>query len=219
MFDPLSTLFPATLTYQLQRDPWVADTLSGMSNVTSVILAGGRAERMGRDKALVEFRGRPMIAHVAAALRSASMDVVVVGRESVRGEEHVVPDVDGLGGGPAVGLATAFRHVADDDLFVVAVDQPLLRPETIQGLLACPGSAVVPVADGHPQVTCALYRRACHQPLESALAAGKSTLRRRLGSVETTLVGRDIWSDWGADGRSWLSLDTPEAVRRAEALL
>jgi molybdopterin-guanine dinucleotide biosynthesis protein A len=189
-----------------------------MSTVTGVILAGGQAKRMGSDKALVEFRGLPMIRQVASALRAAGLDVLVVGRDWVPDGEEVVPDVDGLGGGPAVGLLTAFRHLPASDLLLVAVDQPLLRPETIRHLVALDGAAVVPEADGHPQVTCALYRQECHEALEVALASGQSKLRRLLLSVETNLVLRNVWATWGEDGRSWLSLDTPEAVRKAEAL-
>jgi hypothetical protein len=44
-------------------------------------------------------------------------------------------------------------------------------------------------------------------------------LRVMLGEVNTTYVGEDVWSAWGEDGSSWLSLDTPEAVRVAEATL
>lgn len=174
---------------------------------------------MGSDKALVEFRGAPMLDQVAGALHAAQLDVLVVGRENSPSGDAVVPDVVGLGGGPAVGLATAFRHVDKGDLFVVAVDQPLLQTATITHLLSLPGEAVVPIANGHPQVTCALYRRSCQEPLERMLAAGQSKLRHLLTVVAASQVHETEWSAWGEDGRSWLSLDTPEAVKNAEALL
>ena len=170
---------------------------------------------MGRDKALVSFRGEPMISHVATALTTAGLDVLVVGREIDSHRSTV--DVPGLGGGPAIGLLTAFRHV-DSDLFLVAVDQPLLRPETVRSLLESDHEAVVPMAGGHPQVTCAVFRRACHQPLETAVAAGEYKLRRLLDRVDTGFIPESTWAEWGEDGRSWLSLDTPQAVSEAEAL-
>jgi molybdopterin-guanine dinucleotide biosynthesis protein A len=171
---------------------------------------------MGSDKALVPFQGLPMIQQVAAALRRSDLEVLVVGRDSVAGLD-AIPDLPGHKGGPAVGLLSAFNHLATDVL-LVAVDQPLLRPETAQELLARPGDAVVPQADGHPQVTCALFRRSCYEPLRELLAAGETKLRRLLDRVDATLVAEDTWSKWGEDGRSWMSLDTPQAVRDAEAL-
>lgn len=188
-----------------------------VKDITGVILAGGRARRMGSDKALVPFQGRPMIQQVATALQASGLQVVVVGRYSFA-ELDAVPDLPGHGGGPAVGLLSAFGHI-DKDAFLVAVDQPLLRPETVRQLLTLPGDAVVPSAAGHPQVTCALFRRSCYLPLQELLASGETKLRRLLDRVDATLVPKHTWSNWGEDGRSWMSLDTPQAVRNAEALL
>ena len=143
--------------------------------------------------------------------------MVVVGRSEAIGGYPTISDLPGLGGGPAVGLLSAFAHYPNRDIFLVAVDQPLLRVETVIRMLELPGDAVVAVADSHPQVTCALYRRACRRTLEAMLGEGQSKLRRLLDLIEPTLVGKDTWSDWGEDGSSWLSLDTPEALRSAEA--
>lgn len=176
---------------------------------------------MGRDKALVELRGRPLILHVFAALQGAGLEVLIVGREDAPSgitSIPAIPDVADFGGGPAVGLLTAFQYLESSDVFLVAVDQPLLRPETVTELLGLPGAAVVPQANGHPQVTCALYRKECHQPLLELLTSGKRKLRLLLPTVETTVVDESLWSSWGEKGGSWLSLDTPQAVADVEAL-
>ena len=173
---------------------------------------------MGRDKALVEFHGAPMIRQVAAALSEPGLEILVVGRTDPIEGLTAIPDSPGLGGGPAAGLVTALRHTSVAGVFMTAVDQPLLRPETIRAMLALPGDVVVPIADGHPQVTCAVYRNGCFDPLEEMLAAGEQKLRRLLDRVNTTRVDEKVWSTWGEDGRSWMSLDTPQAVRDAEAL-
>lgn len=189
----------------------------GMTDPIGAVLAGGSGRRMGQDKAAVQFRGRPLLDHVAGALVSAGLEVVVVGRDQPIGEYPAVSDISGLGAGPAVGLLSAFAHYPGRDVFLAAVDQPLLRSETIRGLLAMAGDAVVPVADSHPQVTCALYRAPCHNVLEGMLGGGQAKLRRLLDLIAPTMVGRETWSEWGEDGISWLSLDTPEALRAAEA--
>ena len=186
-----------------------------MSDVTGVILAGGSASRMGQDKAFVRFRGAAMVTHVAASLTAAGLDVIVVGRGEPLNGLRAVPD-DGVSGrGPMAGMVTGLR-TAGTDIFLVAVDQPLLRPETITAILRLPGDAVVPRADGHPQVTCALYRQSCLEPAVTSLATGELKLRRMLDKVATNYIEPDVWSDWGEDGRSWLSLDTPDAVAAAE---
>ena len=173
---------------------------------------------MGADKALVRFRDVPMLHHVAAAINEAELEVLIVGRKAAVAGYSAVPDLPHLGGGPAVGLLTALRQDRETDVFVVAVDQPLLRPATITAMLDIEGDAVVPMEQGHPQVTCALCRQACHDPLAEALATGQRKLRRLLDTVATAYVAEDTWRGWGEDGSSWLSLDTPDAVREAEAL-
>ena len=170
---------------------------------------------MGSDKALVPFRGAPMISHVADALRRADLDVLVVGRE-IDNHEWVL-DAEGPGGGPLVGLLTALRS-SGSDVFLAAVDQPLLQPETVRRLIDQPGDAVVPFQAGHPQVTCSVFRATCRDAVERLVADGERKLRLLLGEVSTTRVTESAWATWGEDGRSWLSLDTPDAVRRAEAL-
>ncbi len=185
-----------------------------------VILAGGAATRMGADKAMFAFAGKPMIDHVAAALEEAGLAVVIAGRAGLVRGHHAIPDIrDYGGGGPALGLASVLRRFPRTDVFMAAVDQPLLRPATVRELMKISGDAVVPEAGTHPQVTCAVYRHQCLPVLEEMLREGESKLRSLLPRVTTTLVPETRWTAWGEDGRSWRSLDTPEEVRDAEALL
>jgi molybdopterin-guanine dinucleotide biosynthesis protein A len=191
-----------------------------MDSTLGVIAAGGAGTRMGVDKATVELGGRTLLQHVAGALESAGLPVIVSGRPGLFHNHEAVPDIaDFGGGGPALGLLSVFRKFDRADLFLVAVDQPLLRPETVTRLLRIPGDAVLPVVGEHPQVTCGLYRHVCREPLEAMLADGIFKLRRLLPRVTTSLVPESEWRQWGEDGRSWLSLDTPQALREAEALL
>lgn len=189
-----------------------------MNDTIGVILAGGRATRMGRDKALVTFRGKPMITHVADSLRGAGLEVLVVGRSDSIAGLATIPDAGESGQGPMAGMVTALHAAEGHAVFLAAVDQPLLRPETVSAIVNSPGDAVVPIAGGHPQVTCAVYRPPCLAPAQAALAAGEMKLRRMLDKVAATYVTEETWSAWGEDGRSWLSLDTPAALANAEEL-
>jgi len=184
------------------------------------ILAGGRATRMGVDKALVRFEGRPMIEHVASAIVAAGYEPLVVGRESAPGGLEAVPDDVGTTQGPAGGLATALRIAGGRPVILVATDQPLLRPETLRALLRLDGIAVVPVDLKTRQTTCSIYRSDMAEPLLALMANHpRPSLQRLLNGVSVREVPPTEWRQWGEDGRSWRSLDTPDAVTEAERWL
>jgi molybdopterin-guanine dinucleotide biosynthesis protein A len=172
---------------------------------------------MGTDKALVPFGERPMVEWVAAALGDVVGDVVVVGRAEPLAGIPAVPDPRPGPRGPLPGLAAALRHAAGRAVVLVAVDQPLVRPETLRGLVGLlDGDAVVPIDGGIRQTTCAVY--------PGAWADAADAEDRALGSIQSLLdrlphleVGPGEWASWGEDGRSWHSIDTPEAAARAAA--
>ncbi len=197
----------------------VAAVTSNTEQALGAILVGGASTRMGTDKAGVAFGESVMLEWVAAALREAGCEVVVVGREEPGFDLQGVPDDDESWSGPAAGLATALRLAAGRPVALVATDQPLIRSDTIRSLLDIEADAVVPVDEGVRQTTCAVYRAACEEPLHRMRAEGAPSLQRLLRVVEAREVGADEWESWGEDGRSWWSLDTPEDVAAAESFL
>jgi molybdopterin-guanine dinucleotide biosynthesis protein A len=180
------------------------------------ILAGGAGRRMGRDKALVELGGRPLIAHVAIALAAAGCEPIAVGRAEPVAGIPAIPDDSGQG--PAAGLLTALRVAGGRPVFLVATDQPLLRSETVAALLQVRGAAAVPLAADTRQVLCAVYRAECREPLEALLATDPApSLQRLLDDLPFRGVLEAEWRGWGEDGRSWRSIDTPDDLAAVEA--
>ncbi|SMQ95246.1 molybdenum cofactor guanylyltransferase [Xanthomonas fragariae] len=101
---------------------------------TGVVLAGGRSSRMGHDKALLLWRGRPLIAHMQLLLGDAGAQEVLISgdRTGYPGIADIQPDL-----GPLGGLASVIDHVADASILVVVpVDMPLLSTPLLQKLLA-----------------------------------------------------------------------------------
>lgn len=176
-----------------------------------VVLAGGESKRMGADKALVEVGGRPMIDWVLESLGRVCARVVVSGRADGHGHE-TLPDPDGAHRGPLSGLVAALDAFPDSSLALVAVDQPWIRADTIEQLGALVDElAAVPVEGGVRQTTCAVYPAGLAEAARRELAGGGS-----LQSLLDVAAFRPVvdWREWGEDGRSWYSADTPEAVRR-----
>lgn len=120
-------------------------------SVTAIVLAAGEGTRMKskRPKVVHEVLGRPMVQWVVEAARQAGVDrtVVVVGNgaEQVEALFASDPDVEcvlqeqRLGTGHAVRVALEASGVAEGQVLVLCGDTPLLRPQTLAGLVGASG--------------------------------------------------------------------------------
>jgi molybdopterin-guanine dinucleotide biosynthesis protein A len=166
------------------------------------VLAGGRSSRMGAEKAGVVIAGKTMQHHVLAAADATGLDMIVVGGAGG------VADRRGSHLGPLAGLEAALSAAAGSAVIIAGVDQPWLRTETLLALAAADGDAVVPVDDGHLQVTCARYGHGCLAAVTALLDSGGRSLRQLVHRLQATIVAEAEWRQWGEDGRSWFSVNT-----------
>lgn len=107
------------------------------SRVSGVILAGGRARRMGgQDKGLVELAGVPMVRFVLEALQSQVAGVLInANRNLERYAQLGVPVIaDAFEGylGPLAGMASAVGAVETEYLVTVPCDSPFLPADLVQ---------------------------------------------------------------------------------------
>jgi molybdopterin-guanine dinucleotide biosynthesis protein A len=172
---------------------------------------------MGQDKAMVLLRGITLLERVATTLTEVGIDVVVAGPRRSGFDLPVVKDATGRG--PVAGLVGALDALPGRDLFVVGVDQPLLRAETVSGLLEIAGTVVAPVAQGVPQVTCSVYRASAVAPARIVLRSARASLRAVADAAAASLVAEEQWRSWGEDGRSWTSINTGADLVAMEARL
>jgi molybdopterin-guanine dinucleotide biosynthesis protein A len=142
------------------------------------VLAGGRSSRMGRDKALLPFRGGLLGEMVARAVAEAAGSAVLVGNTAL-GEKLGFPAIPDLypGEGPLAGILAALAHTTADWNLIVACDMPGLTAGFLGGLLdgaERAGAAVLLPAGpaGRPEPLCAVYRRRSRAPIEAAFQRG-----------------------------------------------
>ncbi len=177
-----------------------------------VMLAGGSSRRMGTDKALIEIEGRHIAEIVASALREATDGMVVAGRPDGWLGLPGIPDLSEERRGPLAGLLAVAGANPDRQLLVVGVDQPWVRPQTLANIVRLTGDLpVVPVDDGTRQTLCASYPAGLHHQIREEYEASGS-IQSLLDLVSFEPVVETSWQAWGEDGRSWYSVDTPEAL-------
>jgi molybdopterin-guanine dinucleotide biosynthesis protein A len=94
--------------------------------VHGFVLAGGKSSRMGRDKALMELAGKPLIRHVVKKLRRVCMDVrILSNNDELEAFAPIVRDIH-PGCGPMSGMEAGLRHSIFEWNLFMAVDMPFL---------------------------------------------------------------------------------------------
>lgn len=161
-------------------------------DIVGVILAGGKSRRMGTNKALLPYRGQPLIEHIAKVMQEVFERVIVVADEREAYQFlnlRVYPDIH-KDCGPLGGIHAAFHHSDANALFVVSCDLPGLMPNLIEYILSVDAHApaVVPAADEKVHPLCGLYRRKMLPQIEQAIQDGVLALRALLENVGAVTV-------------------------------
>ena len=189
--------------------------------VLAVVLAAGGSTRMGRPKQLAELDGRPLLAHVLAAVDAAPVDRVVVAlggaAEAVleqvdlgRAEPLVV---DGWAAGMGHVLASTLAKAGDDWEAVVVLlgDQPLVPGGAVARVVEAWRSGAGPVVTatyggrpGHPRLfdrglLPELLRLTGDTGARDLVLAAAATHPDRVHRVEVGDLGSDTDIDVEAD--------------------
>jgi molybdopterin-guanine dinucleotide biosynthesis protein A len=194
-----------------------------MFDVEGFILVGGASRRMGRDKALLDFAGQPLIERIARELSAVVSTVSLVGARQPYGAFKNVPDVYQEWGALG-GIHAALMAAKTDWTAVVACDLPFVTGELFERLVTFRNDmtgAIVPIqADGRPQPVCGLYRAAtCLPEIERLVTAGEHTPRALLANVRTRYVQFEEICDLPAAEHFFINLNRPEDLEKAQALL
>jgi len=150
--------------------------------VNAFVLAGGQSTRMGRDKALIEFRGRPLIEHALAKLRALGFAPnIAANRPDLARYAPIIPD-NYPGSGPLGGIEAALSASNEDLNLFLPIDLPLL-PTALLHWMATRSEqtvaiATIPRLQGRPQPLCAVYHRALLPHAQTALAIGDAKVMR-----------------------------------------
>jgi len=173
--------------------------------VTPIVLAGGQSKRMGRDKALLELDGIPLLTRTCNLGLAVSNVVYVV---SSRDYVGVLPDGcdridDRVLNGPLYAFAEALNQIGDklqtDWILLLSCDLPYLDSDTInQWILQLdqvPDDAIAYLAknsQGFSEVLCGFYRIECKSSLIEYINQGGRSFQRWLSSQN---VAELHWDD------------------------
>ena len=191
-------------------------------STTGLVLAGGLGRRMGgEDKGLVPLAGRPMVAHVLAALRPQVGTILLnANRNQDRYAEFGHPVVaDAVGGflGPLAGVLTALQRCTTEFLVTAPCDAPLVAPDLVARLYAARAATdadLVVASDGERQQPVFLLLRASLvSSLEAYLAGGGRKIDAWFGQLRVAVA------DFSDEPDTFVNVNDPGERQRVEARL
>jgi molybdenum cofactor guanylyltransferase len=193
-------------------------------NVEGFILAGGESSRMGRDKALLELNGEPLIVRAARLLETVVGAPTVVGyREEFRALGLRAIADDAPGAGPLGGIATALHAARASWSLVVACDLPYLTQAWLEFLtgraVESQADVLMPMNERGAEPLCAMYNKSAEARIREALARGTRKITDALAGARIETIEPREWKAFDSEGILFKNMNSPGDYEESKARL
>jgi molybdenum cofactor guanylyltransferase len=189
--------------------------------VNGFVLAGGRSTRMGKDKTLLTYAGRPLVEHATCLLRASGFTPFIIGhRPDLEIYAPVTADLH-PGCGPLGGIETALAATESEWNIIISVDAPLVPPVFLRYLAEraaiTKAPATVPTLAGRIHPLCAVYSKSLLPVIRQAIQMRDYKVQNIIQnhpdidvfSLETVAATRDDWPRMPPLHRWLQNLNTP----------
>ena len=192
------------------------------SDLTGVVLAGGRATRMGgQDKGLLPLQGKPMVAHAVQRLTPQVDTLLINANRNIDQYQQYAAQVvrDDLEGfqGPLAGMLAAIAVARSDYILTVPCDSPLLAADYAARMLRelrQHKADICVASDGERlQPVFALIATALQNDLHAFLSAGERKIDRWFARH------RMVQADFSDTPAMFRNINTPQELAALETEL
>jgi molybdenum cofactor guanylyltransferase len=191
------------------------------TELTGVIIAGGRSKRMGVEKGLVQLGSKPLIMYPVGLLKELCSNVIISANSHAFDfiELDVISD-KAPGNAPMIGIYSALLSAATEYILVLSCDMPFINVDLLQHIINLSGDAKAVIAshDGYAEPLCGIYHHDLIPELELQIAEKKFKLITFLEKVESIYVEINENLLFYNPGL-FLNVNTPGDLERAEMLL
>lgn len=195
-----------------------------ITDVTGVLLAGGKSRRMGEDKRFILVGQRTLFERSCAVLSELFEQVCVVIAQdspSLQAEIPVVrdliPDCGSLGG-----LYTGLRWAQTEHIFLAACDMPFLNPDVIRYMVRLKDQADIVISRWATrlQPTHAVYGPDCLPVIEEMMNLHNKKIHSMIDhpALRVRLIDEREIRQIDRDGRSMFNINTPSDLARARSV-
>jgi len=196
--------------------------------ITSIILAGGRSSRLGREKLAEVIAGKSLIERAVSSLISLSQEIlIVISQKQARStlslytypEAKTVVDLYS-GKGSLIGIYTGLVHSTNFLNLVVACDMPFLNLDLLHYMVkVAPGfDVIIPRIDDQMEPLHAVYSKNCMGPMESLIRQDNLKVTAFFDSVRVRYVEKKELDRFDPERLSFFNINTEADLKRAQML-
>ena len=206
--------------------PWGAGSFD--LTITSIILAGGRSSRLGREKLAEVIAGKSLIERAISRLSALSPEIlIVISQKQARSSlpSYTYPDAKTVVDlypetGSLIGIYTGLVHSSNFLNLVVACDMPFLNLELLRYMVKmAPGfDVVIPRIGDQMEPLHAVYSRNCIGPMEDLIKQGNLKVTGFFDSVKLRYVGEEELDRFDPEHLSFFNINTEADLKRARTL-
>lgn len=168
------------------------------SGLTGIILSGGKSLRMGSEKGLILFKGKPMIEYSVSLLTQLCDEIIICSNNSrydylgFKVVSDIFPDC-----GPIGGLYTGLSESKCQYNLIAPCDVPFLTKELYVSLLQyiAGNNAVIPSYNNEIHPLCGIYSQTCLTVLQSLLSENKFKMLRVVEELGAKIVPFKVDTD------------------------
>ncbi|HET9599808.1 MAG TPA: molybdenum cofactor guanylyltransferase [Anaeromyxobacteraceae bacterium] len=195
------------------------DDAPRLADCTGVLVAGGRASRLGGvPKGLLRIDGEAVAARAARLFGGMFAESLLVANDPAPYASlglRAVPDALPGKGAPG-GLHAALAAARTSWVFLAACDMPFLAEGPIRWLAARRGDAraAAVVWQGRLEPLHAFWARSALPEVDRMVRAGEPSMWQIATAVGARFVTEAEWREIDPDGRAFANANTPEDVER-----
>jgi molybdopterin-guanine dinucleotide biosynthesis protein A len=193
-----------------------------MPEVSAVVLAGGKSQRLGMDKSLLRFEGEWLLQRILSQLSTLSTDLLVVANDGEKLASLKVPVVPDArpGMGPLGGIYSGLQSIRCERGLFVACDMPLLNLQLLQYMvrLSPEFDVVIPRVGDETEPLHAIYSKACLQPVADLLDRGQRRVIHFFDRVRVRYIEPEEIEVFDPEHLSFFNINTPADLQLAKEL-
>ena len=147
------------------------------NDITGIILSGGKSSRLGQEKGLATFNGKPLVSYAINVLQPVCGKLIISANNQIEeykkyGYDVVQDEVSGVG--PMGGILACLKKSVSRFNIILSCDTPFINTGLFGYLLSFAEyyQVIVPKHDGFIEPLCAIYSTNVLWELQNAIDRG-----------------------------------------------